>query len=142
MTSGSSRPYIELYDSTGSGGYFRVVQGGYKPVRDKSGVVNRTAGGGIDHSVGAIYEVHQYTIWCRDEEIEPGYKDRSELMRLFSLNNPNGTPTNVITLHDHFDVSHSTLMVGQELPEPVTTMLSGEYAWFFYPITLHFIRET
>lgn len=139
MTSGSSRPYIELFDSTGSGGRFRVVMGGYRPTRDKSGQINRTAGGGIDHSVGAIYEVHQYIIWCRDTEIEEGYMDRAELMRLYALNNPNASPSNQITLYDHFNVQHTVLMVGQETPEPITTILSGEYAWFYYPVTLHFI---
>lgn len=139
MTSGSSRPYIELYDSSGSGGYFRVPMGGYKPVRDKSGSVNRTAQGGIDYAVGAIYEIHQYNIWVRDTEDEVGYKDRSELMRLWELNDPYATPSNRVTFIDHFGNSHSVLMIGQEQPQPETTIISGLQAWFIYPVTLHFI---
>jgi hypothetical protein len=139
MTSGSSRPYIELYDSSSSGGKFRVPEGGYNPVRDKSGAVNRTADGGIDHAVGAIYEIHQYNIWVRDTELESGYGDKEELKRLFGLNNPNGTPNNRITFYDHFGNQHTVLMIGQEKLQPATVYLSGDSAWFLYPVTLHFI---
>ena len=63
MTSGSSREYIELLDSSGSGAKYRVAFGGYKPLKEKTGKTNRTAGGGIDRSVGDVYQVHQYSIW-------------------------------------------------------------------------------
>jgi len=141
MTSGSSHGYIELYDSSGSGGKFRVPEGGYKPVRDKSGNINRTAAGGIDHAVGSIYEIHQYNLWVRDTELEVGYGDKEELKRLYGLNNPYGTPTNRIMLIDHFGRSHYVYMVGQETPQPATVFLSSEYAWFLYPVTLHFVPE-
>ena len=141
MTSGSSRKYIELLDSNGSGSAFRVVQGGYKPIQDKTGEINRTAGGSFDHAVGDIYNTFQYVIWCRDTEDEVGYGDRAELERVYALNNPNGTPSNVITLMDHFNNEHSCLMVGQNVPEPLTTTISGLYAWFYIPITLHVIPD-
>lgn len=141
MTSGSSRKYIELLDSTGSGSAFRVVQGGWKPTQVKTGEVNKTAGGGIDHAVGDIYQIFQYVIWVRDTETETGYGDRAELERIYALNNPNGTPSNVITLKDHFNQEFDCLMVGEMVPQPLTTIISGEYAWFYIPVTLHVIPE-
>ncbi|MHA2084006.1 MAG: hypothetical protein ACXABD_09650 [Candidatus Thorarchaeota archaeon] len=139
MTSGSSRKYIELLDSTGSGSAFRVVQGGFKPIKDKTGEINRTAGGGIDHAVGDIYQIFEYVIWCRDTEEDAGYGDRAELERIYALNNPNGTPSNVVTLKDHFNTEYDCLMVGQEVPQPLTTTISGLYAWFYIPVKLHVI---
>lgn len=139
MTSGSSRKYIRLLDSNGSGSAFRVVLGGYKPKREKSGEINRTAGGSFDHSVGDIYETFEYTIFLRDDEDEPGYGDVVELERVYALNNPNGTPSNVITLEDHFNNQHNCYMAGNLVPEPLTTTLSGLYAWYYIPITLYVI---
>lgn len=136
MTSGSSRPYVELLDSTGSGSAFRVVQGGWKPIKNKTGEINRTAGGGIDYAVGDIYEIFELVIWCRDTEEEVGYGDRAELERVYALNDPNGTPSNVVTFIDHFGNSHSCYMEGDQVPQPLTTIISGLYAWFYIPVRL------
>lgn len=139
MTSGSSRKYIELFDSNGSGSAFRVVQGGFKPIKDKTGEINKTAGGGIDYAIGDIYEMFEYIIWLRDTEDEGTYGDRAELERIYALNNPNGTPSNVITLKDHFENEHDCYMVGQQVPQPLSTIISGLYAWFYIPVKLHVI---
>ena len=136
MTSGSSRKYVRLLDSNGSGSAFRVVQGGYKPILEKTGEINKTAGGSFDHAVGDIYTSFQYIIWLRDTEDDVGYGDREELERVYGLNNPNGTPSNVITLEDHFNNQYGCYMVGTHVPEPLTTTISGEYAWFYIPVQL------
>jgi hypothetical protein len=141
MTSGSSRKYIRLLDSTGSGSAFRVVQGGFKPIKEKTGEINKTAGGSFDHAVGDIYETFQYIIWVRDTEVDTGYGDRAELDRIYALNNPNGSPSNVITLEDHFNQQYDCYMAGQNIPEPLTTTISGQYAWFYIPITLYVIPD-
>ena len=141
MTSGSSRPYVELLDSTGCGSAFRIVQGGWKPIKNKTGEINRTAGGGIDYAVGDIYEIFDMVVWCRDTEDVAGYGDRAELERIYALNNPNGSPSNVITFVDHFSTSHDCYMVGDEIPQPLTTMISGLYAWFYIPIKLYKIPD-
>ena len=141
MTSGSSRKYIELTASTGSGAYFRVVHGGWKQVSDKTGEINKTAGGSFDHAVGDIYTVFQYTIFVRDDEPESGYGDRAELERLFALNDPNASPSNVISLSDHFSQEYDVLMAGQMVPQALTTVISGQYAWFYIPINLYVIPD-
>jgi hypothetical protein len=115
------------------------VQGGYKPIKEKTGEINRTAGGSFDYAVGDIYRTFKYIIWLRDTEDEGDYGDVVELERIFGLNNPNGNPSNVITLEDHFNNQYSCYMVGDQVPEPLTTIISGLYAWYYIPITLHVI---
>lgn len=137
----ATNKYIDLYDSSsGSGGaFFRVVEGGYKPEKDKGGQINQTAGGGLDVSVGDIYEIHQYLIRVREDETEVGYGDLAELERLWSLNDPGGTPSNILTLIDHYGVTHQVYFMGKFSRQPVSVIIEGQQAWFMIPCTFVFI---
>lgn len=132
----STVPYIILQDSTGSGGYFAVVMGGYVPATDRQQQVRRTVGGTLDISQGANFENHQYTIRCRHTETRIGYGTFGELKRLYKLNNPSGSPSDRITFTDHFGVAHYAYFQGKFPWEAVTTVLEGSDAWYFVPITL------
>jgi hypothetical protein len=88
-----------------------------------------------------ISRTFQFIIFLRDTEDEEGYGDVVELERIYGLNNPNGTPSNVITLEDHFNNQFDCYMAGNFVPEPLTTTISGLYAWYYIPITLHVIPD-
>lgn len=128
--------YITLQDSSGSGGYFAVVMGGYQPIDQRDQTVNKTAGGTYDISQGANFGVHQYTIRCRHTESRSGYGTFGELLRLWQLNSPGGTPSDRITFIDHFGVTHYAYFKGEFPRQAVTTILEGADAWYFIPITL------
>jgi hypothetical protein len=129
-------PYVILQDSSGSGGQFAVVQGGYKPLLERNQTVNRTAAGTPDVAQGGILERHEYMIRCRDEEDRAGYGTIHELERLWRFNNPNGTPSDKITLIDHYSVSHTAVFIGEFPRSAISTILTGECAWFFIPVNL------
>jgi len=128
--------YIILQDSSGSGGYYAVVMGGYTPTSQREQAVNRTVGGTLDISQGANYEVHRYLIRCRESEPRPSYGDFAELKRLWELNNPKATPSDRITFTDHFGVARYAYFQGEFPWQAVTTILQGEDAWYFIPVTL------
>ena len=133
----ATNAYLELKDSSGSGGYFAVPMGGYNPKRIRRQDIKRTVGGTLDISQGKNYFVHQYLIRCRQDEDRVGYGDYDELIRLWSLNDPKGTPSDRITLIDHYGTTHYGYFEGEFLPQAVTTLLEGENAIFFVPVTLH-----
>lgn len=133
----ATNAYITLQDSSGSGGYFAVVMGGYQPINQRDQTVNKTAGGTYDISQGVNFEIHQYTIRCRETEERNGYGTFGELRRLWSLNNPNGTPSDRITFIDHFGTTKYCYFKGEFPWQAVTTILEGICAWYFVPITLY-----
>jgi hypothetical protein len=131
--------YITLQDSSGSGGDFAVVMGGYKPTLEKEQTINRTIGGTIDVSQGAVLERHEYLVRCRDTEDRTGYGTVHELERLWRLNNPNGTPSDKITFIDHYGNSNTAIFIGEFPRSAITTILEGSGAWFFVPISLFLV---
>lgn len=129
--------YITLQDSSGSGGYFAVVGGGYHPREERMQTIERTVGGTLDISQGANIKVHEMLVRCRATEDRAGYANYAELQRLWRLNNPKGSTTDRITYIDHFGTSHNAYFEGKFDPDAVTTLLEGENAIYFVPVRLH-----
>jgi hypothetical protein len=126
---------------------FKVIEGGYNVIKTKAQTVNETLGG-IDVAVGTIHEVHEYVIRLRadrfigDTQVEDSdYGVRTDLVYFYELNNPKGTPTNVITLTDHFGDDHQVYFVGDLSVRPITTIIEGGAAIFFIPVRFRFIPE-
>jgi len=133
----ATNAYIELKDSSGSGGYFAVVMGGYQPVERRSQSIDHTVGGTLDISQGKNFQIHVLTVRCRHTEDRVGYATFAELQRLWRLNNPKGDPSDRITYIDHYGTEHYCYFEGEFDPGAVTTLLEGENAIFFVPVTLH-----
>jgi hypothetical protein len=133
----ATNAYIELKDSSGSGGYFAVVSGGYGPNEERNQTIDRTVGGTLDISQGKNFKVHEMLVRCREAEDRSGYGDYAELQRLWRLNNPKGSPSDKITYIDHYGTSHTAYFEGKFNPDAVTTLLEGENAIFFVPLKLH-----
>lgn len=122
---------------------FKVVEGGYNVTLSKAQTENMTIGG-IDVAMGTIHEIHEYIIkvrqtrWViissgsyRQEADDIGVKD--DLEYFYLLNDPNGTPSNVITLTDHLGVEKSVYFVGDFPKVPLTTIIEGGGAIYFIP---------
>jgi hypothetical protein len=133
----ATNAYIQLKDSSGSGGYFAVIGGGYHPNQERAQTIERTVGGTLDVAQGANFKVHQMLIRCRESEDRAGYGNYAELIRLWELNNPKGSTTDRITYIDHYGTTHYAYFDGTFAPEAVTTVLEGENAIFFVPVKLH-----
>jgi hypothetical protein len=128
---------------TPRGKKFRVLQGGYQPVERKMQSAVETIGGRLDVTVGPIFYVWTGVIRTAHTlsaaALADGYGTLSDLRDYFMLNNPAGTPSNIITLVDHTGSAHSGILSGPSdtfSPQALTTQIEGEQAHFFIPIQL------
>ena len=143
--------YIILTDSSGStlSKKFLVSAGGYRVTLRKAQSENETIGG-IDVAMGTIHEVHEYQIKVRAErwtftssgsyqEVPDDYGILDDLETFYAYNNPNGVPSNVITMVDHFGNTKLILFVGDFPKSPVSTILESSQAVYFLPVRFRVI---
>ena len=109
---------------------FRVIFQGYKRTKSKPKDFKKTIGGKIDYAVGTIYQAWMFTIKVRETESESGYGDKDDLETFFDYNAPQGTPSNIITMTDHFGVDHDVLMLGTFDEKTLGVNITGTTAWF------------
>lgn len=130
--------YIELTTSDSSlSKKFRVLAANYDDGSlEKAQSVTRTLGGGLDASMGAVFKTWNGTVRVRQTETETGYGDLEDLEYLYSLNSPNGTPSNVITFVDHHGQNWEVLMTGPFRKGNMSPIIQGTEAWFLVPIRL------
>lgn len=134
----ATNKYIELKSSDGSYDFqFRVVEGGYRPIEEKKQSMDTTLDGDPDIAQGGIYTRHEYTLRVREEEAGgSSYGTLSDLHALWALCNPNATPSDRLELTDHFGVTSTVVMMGDYVPEPFTTVLEGQHAWYYLKVVL------
>ena len=137
---------------------FKVIDKGWKPLLDRSMQQARmTIGGKLDVSVAPIAEGVDYAIVCRYElpagewVIDP---DRfytvpgvfNDLKRLFLLNNPMATPSNKISLINHYEaddgnsVGRHVIFTGGYSPDPFSVTIVGTEAWYAINISLRYLQ--
>lgn len=124
--------------NTEQGKRFRVVFGnGFRPGLRKTNQGSETVGGRIDVSIGPIFYEWQGTL--RLTEIlttsgsAAGYGDKADLETYYKLNNPSGSPNNLITLVDHYGIEHHGYIIGDHKPDPMTIFITGTEAHYFIP---------
>lgn len=123
--------YITLENSNASlTKKFAVIYPGYNRKKSKPTKFDKTIGGGLDYTAGAIYQQYEFVIRVRATEDRAGYGDKDDLETFFDLNNPSATPSNIITMTDHFDVNHDVLMIGSFDEKVLGVSIVGLYAWF------------
>jgi hypothetical protein len=140
-----SKDYIVIADSIPTRSKrFRVIQGGWKEILNKRQMINETIDGGLDICIGSIYKVEQYVFRLAETEANTDYGTKADLEYFFRLNNPvpqSGQPSNLLTIIDNYETTMHGFMVGNLVPEPLTTIIAGEYAWFMTPIEIRIKPE-
>ena len=121
---------------------FRVLFEGYVPIIEKSQTIDKTLDGGLDVSMGGLYETHEYLVRVRYEETDSNYGTMDELKTFFSYNNPNGTPSNVLILTTHLGVNYNVMMVGNFAEKLLGVMIDGIYSFYVIQCTFLFIGPT
>ena len=109
---------------------FRVIFQGYKRVKSKPKDFQKTIGGKIDYAVGTIFQRWEFMIKVRESEIESDYGDKDDLETFFDYNSPRGTPSNIISMTDHYGVDHDVLMLGSFDEKTLGVNITGTTAWF------------
>lgn len=127
---------LKYSDSTGAK-YFRVLTEGYDDgLLNRSENVVRQIGGGIDHSVGAIYLTWTMIIRVRWTELETGYGNLVDLENFFKKNNPNATPSNVIKFTDHHGTERNVHIIGPMQKMLLGSQIEGSQAWYLIRLQL------
>lgn len=118
---------------------FRVIQGGYVETVNKAQSRNETVEGGIDIGQGGIYTVWRYLfrVYHTDPTDDTRYGTLADLRTFYLFNNPNGSPTNVLTLTDHYGTEHSVYFMGNLPLTPLNVIIEGEHSQWHIPVELH-----
>lgn len=134
----AERDYMELKTSDASVlKRFRVLAQGYDDgTLRKAESLERTIGGGIDHSVGAVYVDWNPVIRVRHTETDSNYGTLAELRTFYELNDPSGTPSNDITFIDHHSVEHIIHLVGDFQKAIMGTKTEGTLAWVLVKVQM------
>lgn len=129
--------YIRLISSGSSLDFkFKAVQ--WKPIYQKAQQVERTIGGGIDVHTGAVQQTYRYILRVSYDyqEGEEDFGRYSDLIKFYALNNPNAVDSNLLTFFDHFGNEHQAWMTSDVSPDPITSIIDGECAWYMVPIEI------
>jgi len=109
---------------------FKVIHTGYRRIVQKAETVNRTLSGMQDVSRGGIYTMFDFIIKIREQEDDEDYGSLADLEYFYLLNNPNGTPSDKLTMIDHYGNSFFCIFTKDFMPEPMGIMLEGADAYF------------
>jgi hypothetical protein len=143
-----SNKYITLAPSNDTNGSlarrFRVLQEGYQRQKTKNQTIERAISGKPDITDGGVQTVRQLTIRVRHTEPDQAYGDLADLESFYGLNNPNGTPSNLLRFsrhdQDYIAANPATytnvMMIGEYTDSPMAIFVEGEYAWYLVNITL------
>ena len=139
--------YITLTNSSSTlSKRFRVLSAGYKPLREKIGTRRITLTGKVDNQVGPVMRHWHYAL--RVYEADPtdptksdsdttGYGTLAHLKTFFSYNEPNGTPSNVISFTEHDGTTqHSIYLMGSLGEANLAPKIEGTTAVFDVPIEM------
>ena len=121
---------------------FKVITSGYRRSTYKSESISRTLNGQQDVSRGAIYKIHDYMVKVRETEPDSNYGNLSDLEAFFEFNNPNGTPSDQLTLTDHYNNSYTCIFTKDFIPEPLGVMLEGVCAYFIVKCSFEILNLT
>ncbi len=125
-------------DPPSLGGRYIVIQAdpGLRHTMRKSQSMNETVEGGLDVGMGGVYEIFTLMLRTRHTEDEENYGDLADLRAMYALNDPFGTPSNVLKYTDHHGDTHNVWMIGNLDDMPLTFQVEGLHAWYTMPITL------
>jgi len=113
--SGLTVPYIILEDSTATiQKKFKVLQKGYGDgISTRQARVLYTAEGKPDLSIrSGVPEQWMFIVRVKGNEVGTSYGDLDDLVYLYELNDPDGSPSNVIRFVDHWSEEHYVHFVG------------------------------
>lgn len=138
-----SNPYITIADNLSiKSKRFKVILGGWKVMLSKQQTLNETIDGGLDICMGSINTTVQYVVRLREDETDDNYAELADLIYFYSLNNPSplsGAANNYLTVTDHLGNVLHGYIVGNFVPDAMTTIVSGQYAWYLVPIEMRLV---
>lgn len=122
---------IELSD--GSSYKFKAIQ--MRPTLSHSKSFEKTLGGQLDVHYGHTWEILRYVLKVPHQTEDIGYGTYDDLRYIYSLYNPNATPSARFKIIDHYGDEYPLSHFSGDLSfEPMTTIIEGDCAWFIVPV--------
>ncbi len=118
---------------------FKVILSGFKEPIKKAGKVSTTIDGALDVSLGSLRREWSYAIRVYHAPVDTSFGSKAELETFFSYNDPGGTPTNILTMTDHYGQTRSVVMLGDFDPQLLGVVISGSAASSI--VMCHFIAK-
>lgn len=136
--------YVRLQNSNASLlRRFRTLQANYAPGIEKFQTVRRTVTGRADVSEGIQFRTWEHMLRVRFTDPDALYGNYNDLITFFGYNNPNGTPSNVITYFDALDSNddgigdqYSVVIRNSFKPQPQTPLLTGGETFYLIQMVL------
>ena len=114
---------------------FRAVADGFVDDLDKIQDIQKTINGTLDVSIGSIFRAWNFVVRVRETEEDDNYGTYEDLKRFYKYNDPTGTPSNVLTLVDHYGDTYSVIFAEKFQGKPFATTLEGTEAWYWVNTT-------
>lgn len=113
---------------------FYAILNGYTERHVRGQTVDINVEGAPLITNGGIYKAFDYILKLTHETLDPSFGNKDDLIALFDLNDPNGSPSDVITLVDHYGEFHHIKFTGDLEVNPLTVVIEGEDSYFYTPI--------
>ena len=134
----TSNAYFVLTTSDGSfEKRFKATR--FVPLEQKRQTTAQTAGG-ISIVSGTPLLIHQISVKTTDQVLDSTYGTIHDLKAFFRLNNPSATPSSTITYTSFNGEQYYVKMMGDFVPQPLTTIVNGLNALFVCEISLSLIE--
>lgn len=119
---------------------FYAIMTGYMESRQKTQNIEINIGGKPLITNGGVLRTWGYSFKVSNDVgngMSTGsYGNLADIDYMYGLNNPNGNPSDVFTLIDHYNVSHSVKFIDNLDVTVLTTVLDGDDSYFYVPVKL------
>lgn len=113
---------------------FYAILNGYTEINQKAQTVEDNIEGNPLITNGGIRYMINYVLKLSAEMADPEFGVKDDIITMYRLNDPNGTPSDVLTLIDHYGTRRTVKFTGSLEMNPLTTMIDGEDSYFYTPI--------
>lgn len=113
---------------------FYAILNGYTERHKKAQTIDTNIEGQPLITNGGIYREFDYVLKLSHEMADTSFGTKDELKTMYNLNNPNGSPSDVITLVDHYGVVHTVKFMNDLELNPLTVIIEGTESYFYTPI--------
>ena len=113
---------------------FYAILNGYTEIHKKTQSIEENVVGEPLITNGGVYRMFKYILKLSHEMEDTSFGTKDDIITMYNLNNPNATPSDVITLTDHYGISHSVKFTNVLELNPLTVIIEGTESYFYTPI--------
>ncbi len=113
---------------------FYAILNGYTEIHKRAQTLEENVEGEPLITNGGVYRMFKYVLKLSHEMDDATFGTKDDIITMYNLNNPNASPSDVITLIDHYGVSHQVKFMNNLELNPLTVIIEGTESYFYTPI--------